>query len=304
MAATNSIIQLTAAGGLAARRGQARFTTDDINFQMRNDAGRLARLRNHMQWKQIRKRAKLKDDEAADDLGLDDVDDIIENEAGDDDAEPPEAAELNSGPSTARSMFPHAADIPFLAALDNDDGIGGEDPNLSSGSSINPWVLARLVKNDERTQTMTAEEYNAWSECRSASFTYRKKKTFREWCGLGVIADHRAKDDVVEILGFLISEWVQALTERALEIQRQETRDMESTGRIGSKRKFDGGPFTLRHDKGWYPDRGTSQELEARSPIQARHVRQAFDILQTPLKRYTIMLNGSQSKQRKKMRIF
>jgi hypothetical protein len=328
-AATYSIMQLVTAGELAARRGQARFTINDIIFQVRNDAGRLARLRNHMQWKQIRKRARVKDDEAADDLDLDEVDDIIEDEAGEGDAESPEAAEPNSDPSTPQSkrdgkaimasgpeasipplpwsilsMFPHAADIPSLTSLDNDDGIGGEGPDPSSSSTISPWLLARLMRNDERTRAMTAEEYKAWSECRSASFTYRKKKIFREWCGLGSIADHRAKDDVMEILGFLTSEWVQTLTERTLEIQWQETRDMEFMGRTGSKRKFDDGPFTLKHDQGWKLDKGTGEELGPRSPIQTRHVRQAFDTLQAPLKRYTAMLNGSPSRQRKKMRIF
>ncbi|KAH6641907.1 transcription initiation factor IID, 18kD subunit-domain-containing protein [Chaetomium tenue] len=245
-----TIHMLTVAGELAARRGQTKFTIDDIIFQVRNDAECLARLRNHMQWKQIRKRARVKDDGTADDLDVDDVDDIIEDEGGDGDAEATGATEPDPDPATPQSksdgtavmasgpevsipplpwsilsMFPHAADIPSLAAIDNDDEIGGEDPGPSSGKTTSRWLLARLMKNDERTRTMTAEEYNAWSDCRSASFTYRKKKTFREWCGLGVIIDHRAKDDVLEILGFLTSEWVQKLTERALQVQRQEARE-------------------------------------------------------------------------------
>lgn len=281
-----------------------------------------------MQWKQIRKRAKVKDDGSADDLDVDDVNDIIEDEGGDDDAEAPGATEPNPDPATHSKsdataaiangpvvsipslpwsilyMFPYAADIPSLATIDDDDGIGGEDPGPSSGSTTSHWFLACLMKNDERTRAMTAEEYSAWSDCRSASFTYRRKKAFREWCGLGVITDHRAKDDVLEILGFLASEWVQKLTERALQVQQQEVRESAGVnGRTGSKRKYDDGPFSMRGGGGCEP-KNTSDEPVTKSPIQTRHVRQAFEILQTPLKKYTAMLNGSQSRGRKKMRIF
>ncbi|KAK3296615.1 transcription initiation factor IID, 18kD subunit-domain-containing protein [Chaetomium fimeti] len=322
---------LVVAGELAASRGQTRFTTNDIIFQVRNDAGRLARLRNHMQWKQIRKRAKVKDDEAVDDLDLDDVDDIIDDENGDGDAETAEEAHANADPSKPQpkkdgkgvmdsgpeisipplpwsilSMFPHTEGIPSLAALDNDEGTGGENSSPLPGSTTNRWLLARLMKNDERTRAMTAEEYSAWSDCRSASFTYRKKKTFREWCGLGVIADHRAKDDVLEILGFLTSEWVQTLTERALEVQRQEKtiESASAVGRVGLKRKLNEGPFTLRNDEVCQPEGGAGGESTSRGPIQTHHVRRAYGILQTPPKKYTTMMNGVQLRQRKRMRLF
>lgn len=283
-----------------------------------------------MQWKQIRKRARVKDDEAADDLDQNDVDDIIEDEGGDGDAEASGAAEPNSDPATPQSrrdgtevmasgpevsipplpwsilsMFPHATDIPSLATMDNGDRIGGGNLGPSFDSTTSRWLLARLIKNDERTRVMTAEEYSVWSECRSASFTHRKKKTFREWCGLGVITDHRAKDDVLEILGFLTSEWVRTLTERALEAQRREIK--ESAGdndRAGMKRKYNDGPFAMRDGEGWELRIDTSDESVSKSPIQIRHVRRGFEMLQKPPKRYTVMLNRSQSRQQKKMKIF
>lgn len=151
---------------------------------------------------------------------------------------------------------------------------------------------------------MTAEECATWSECRSASFTYRKKKTFRQWCGLGVLADHRAKDDVLEILGFLTSEWVQALTEEALNIKSQEGRALQCDNarlRAGAKRKFDdmaAGPFSM----------GDGQDINGEVmpdiPIQPRHLRRAFDILQIPPRRYTAMANGAQLRGRRRLRIF
>lgn len=39
--------------------------------------------------------------------------------------------------------------------------------------------LKRLKMADDRTKNMTREEYVHWSECRQASFTFRKAKRFR-----------------------------------------------------------------------------------------------------------------------------
>lgn len=41
--------------------------------------------------------------------------------------------------------------------------------------------LKKLKMADDRTKNMTREEYVHWSECRQASFTFRKGKRFREW---------------------------------------------------------------------------------------------------------------------------
>ncbi|KXS14701.1 hypothetical protein M427DRAFT_57362, partial [Gonapodya prolifera JEL478] len=47
--------------------------------------------------------------------------------------------------------------------------------------------LARLKKADEMTRSMTQEEYMYYSECRQASFTYKKLKRFHDWSGLAVV---------------------------------------------------------------------------------------------------------------------
>ncbi|KAK4104376.1 hypothetical protein N658DRAFT_418686 [Parathielavia hyrcaniae] len=240
---------LAVAEQLAARRGEARFTTNDILFQIRHNPGRLARLRHHMRWENIRVKAKSQRSKAS--------------------IPPPPWSILN--------MFPHASDIPSLASLDNDEALG--DSGL--GGTSNPWLLDRLLKDDERTRDMTANECTTWSECWSASFTYRKRKTFREWCGLGVISDHRAKDDALEMLGFLTSEWVQVLTENALAIKEQEK-------------------MAVRLGKG---EETETVQVPGR-PIQPRHVGRAFELLKTPPKRYTAMYNGTRLRQRKGLRIF
>ncbi|KAK3904143.1 heterokaryon incompatibility protein-domain-containing protein [Staphylotrichum tortipilum] len=144
-------------------------------------------------------------------------------------------------------------------------------------------------------------------------FPFRKRKKFREWCGLGVIADHVAKEDVLEILGFLTSEWVQTLTDRALVAKRQEAKaaEAEAARRLaGVKRKRDdSGTFLMRNggvvdmvmDSGGFcpaddPIPGT--------PIQPRHIGKAFDELQLPPKKYTAMVTGRRLRQLKRLRIF
>ena len=87
---------------------------------------------------------------------------------------------------------------------------------------INSATLQRLKTADERTKNMTREEYVHWSECRQASFTFRKGKRFREWAGFGIVTDSKPNDDIVDILGFLTFEIVQTLTEEALRVKAAE----------------------------------------------------------------------------------
>lgn len=286
-----------------------------------------------MRWKQIRNKAEVKDDEAADNIDMDEINGSVKDEDGRNDAEATGPVESDSDSSTSQlikpgreksrdlgtsipplpwsvlSMFQIAQGIPALRSLDDDDDGGSSEVSALLGSTTNPWLFARLIKNDERTRDMTAEEYATWAECRTASFTYRKKKTFREWCRLGVIADHRAKDDIPEILGFLTSEWVQTLTEQALAVKEQETKSMEcemAWRGVGVKRRFDNtGPFSLPYGEEREDERDTKHETSpTKSPIQPRHVRRAFEILQTPPKKCTAMRNGTQLMRRKRLRIF
>jgi transcription initiation protein SPT3 len=279
-----------------------------------------------MRWKQVRKKAKSKDDEAADDLDLDEVDDLMEDADGGDEAEAVGPVEYDSDSSTPQpknadrakpgvaeesipplpwsilSMFPNAPDNPDLASLDDDEDSGSSELGPLPASATNSWLFARLMKNDERTRGMTADEYTTWAECRTASFTYRKKKMFREWCGLGVIADHRAKDDLPEILGFLTNEWVQTLTEQALAVKEQGMRAMACRGAGVGRTFYDSGPFSLPDGEEMEEERDVKDK--PKNQIQPQHVRRAFEILQTPPKKYMAMLSGAHLMRRKRLRIF
>ena len=97
---------------------------------------------------------------------------------------------------------------------------------------------------------MTKEEYIEFSECRQASFTYKKSKKFREWLGpfsgapissssgngSGAISTgastggtSKPSDDVLEILGFLLWEGLRRLTMTALRVQTLQASSSSAT---------------------------------------------------------------------------
>ncbi|KAL2173677.1 transcription initiation factor IID, 18kD subunit-domain-containing protein [Thermothelomyces heterothallicus CBS 202.75] len=280
---------LVVARDLATGRGQTKITTNDVLFQVRHDPERLARLQNYMRWKDIRKRARIRAEETTDhvtdvaDPGADDDDHHHHHRDGDTEA-PTWSAAIRTPPPplllppwSLLSMFPHASDIPSVIAaaslMDQDD----DDDEANNNNNREPLLLARLARHDEHTRRMTADEYRAWSDCRTASFTYRRKRAFAEWCGRGAaVDDDDDDDDVLEIVGFLAREWVQTLTERALAVKKKEEEEEE-----------------LRRRR-WDAPRGASA-------VGPGHVRKAFEMLQTPPKRCTAMMNGTRLRRPKRM---
>src|SRR5215510_6622757 len=84
---------------------------------------------------------------------------------------------------------------------------------------------------------MTREEYQHYSDCRQASFTYRKgkefffvgayqlkplptAKRFREFLNLPPQLDLKANDDTIDIVGFLAFEMVRSLTLAGLAVKK------------------------------------------------------------------------------------
>ena len=147
----------------------------------------------------------------------------------------------------------------------------------------NEATLARLASADERTKNMTRDEYVYWSDCRQASFTFRKGKRFREWAGFGVVTDSKPNDDIVDILGFLTFEIVQTLTEEALKVKGAEdmhnARTSSAAGGEAKKRKREGSSLFEMPEEG-------------RTPVEPKHVREAFRRLQIIPKKYSFMRQG------------
>ena len=164
-----------------------------------------------------------------------------------------------------------------------------EDDEDEEEEEQNYATLQRLAAADERTKNMTKEEYVFWAECRQASFTYRKARRFREWAGFGVVTESKPNDDIVDILGFLTFEIVQTLTEEALKVkEREDYKKGRSGAEKDGKGKLKKNPKKRKLETSLF-----DPPEEGRTPIEPRHVREAYRKLQaTPNKAVAMLLHG------------
>ncbi|KAK4176914.1 transcription initiation factor IID, 18kD subunit-domain-containing protein [Triangularia setosa] len=273
---------------LAARRGARAITINDLIFQIRDDAPKVSRLRTFLSWKDVRKNVKDSDDKGGEgDLGAgeDPVGGVVPGGPVDDTAKKNKKAKVGL-PWEPSSYF--AVEVPER-----------EDEEDEEEEEMNHITLQRLRKADERTKAMTREEYVTWSEFRQASFTYRKGKRFREWAGFGIVTDSKPSDDIVDILGFLTFEMVQTLTEEALKIKENEDQHRERTGggeaagNAAAKKRKMGGVGGL-----------FDPPSEGRTPVEPRHIQEAFRRLQARNKKSRAMLNGTRIQQRSNLKLF
>lgn len=211
------------------------------------------RLRTYLSWKDVRKNAK-------------------DQEGGVDGAELLEDGMLNNnGPDNKKITKNPKVRLPWeLAFMFREQPLEDkeDDEELDDlEAEANEATMQRLKTADERTKHMTREEYVHWSECRQASFIFRKGKRFREWAGISYLTDSKPHDDIIDILGFLTFEIVTVLTEEGLRVKElEEELEMRSSKVNRKKRKrerhlFDG------------PD-------EDQKPILARHIEEAFRRMQ------------------------
>ena len=173
-----------------------------------------------------------------------------------------------------------------------------------------------LQEADDATRQMTREEYQHYSDCRQASFTYRKggysgfilstesslnifflsllAKRFREFLNLPNQLDLKANDDTIDIVGFLAFEMVRSLTVAGLAVKKslEESflRDDYTSPALG-KRKANSasGPTEKRRREGT-PDDDAEYTLpvnslflppaEARTALRPEHIQDAFARMQ------------------------
>lgn len=231
-------------------------------FLIRKDIAKTARLKTFLSWKDVRKTAKDTDDKGGDaDIG-----------AGDDPiggGDVPGSGGPTEGDATkknkrARIILPWDIQSFYSIQLperDDEDDEGEEEMNYAA--------LKRLKVADERTKDMTKDEYVHFSECRQASFTFRKSKRFKEWAGFGIVTDGKPIDDVIDILGFLTFEMVQTLTEEALKVKAEDNRHKSKTGNDASNSK------KRKRETGLFDPAG-----EGNAPVGPEHVREAYRRLQ------------------------
>ena len=141
---------------------------------------------------------------------------------------------------------------------------------------------------------MTREEYQHYSDCRQASFTYRKAKRFREFLNLPPQLDLKANDDTVDIVGFLAFEMVRSLTLAGLAVKQSleeaflrddyaspvlAKRKANTAGGSAEKRRRESSPdddqeYTLPVNSLFLPP------PEARTPLRPEHIQDAFARMQ------------------------
>ncbi|KAK3074035.1 Transcription initiation protein spt3 [Teratosphaeriaceae sp. CCFEE 6253] len=259
---------LKRATDLAARRGVRTISTDDLIFLIRHDKAKVSRLRTFLSWKDVRKSAKDSDEKGGG--GGDGAGGVDDFDVGD--------PTLGSGPAvgTRTSKNKKAkVGLPWdVSSFFSEQVPERDDEEDEEEEEMNAATLQRLKQADERTKGMNAEEYLHFSECRQASFTFRKGKRFREWAGFGVVTDSKPNDDIVDILGFLTYEIVTLLTEEALRVKasedalRRESGGDEAEHARSRKRRREPGLF--------------DPPEEARSPVGPGHIGEAYRRLQRP----------------------
>jgi transcription initiation protein SPT3 len=250
----SQVVELLVQGtGLARKRGARSIAVEDLIFLIRHDRAKVNRLSTYLSWKDVRKNARDQDGGGVE--GADILEDggVMNTEA--------------SKKLYKKSKIRLPWELAFMFSeqpLDEND----DDNEDESEMEANYATIQRLKTADERTRDMTKEEYVHWSECRQASFTFRKGKRFREWAGIAQLTDSRPHDDIVDILGFLTFEIVANLTEEALKIKELEEEIQLRSAKNSKKLKrehhlFDG------------PD-------EQQRPILARHIEEAYRRFQSP----------------------
>lgn len=258
----------------AQMRNSKSILPEDVIFLIRHDKAKVNRLRTYLSWKDLRKNAKDQDAAAAagSGSGPGGIEDD-EKKAG------PEKDEKEGGNvmKVKKSQIKLPWELQFMFNEQPLEKNEDDDELDEDEREANMATLKRLKTADDRTRNMTKEEYVHWSDCRQASFTFRKAKRFKEWSGISQLTDSKPHDDVIDILGFLTFEIVCSLTETALRIKKQEQilqlqknksqksapdLKLEITNIHRKKRLFDG------------PD-------NVANPLKRKHVEEAWRILQT-----------------------
>lgn len=122
---------------------------------------------------------------------------------------------------TARRLKPRLPWSLSAAAIDSDllaqGWQDGDDALLDQiDDTVHDDTRYRLA--DALTRSMTRAEYLEWTECRQASFTYKKTKKFREWLSPTAVTDYRVNDELLEMFGLLAFIFVELLTSAALSV--------------------------------------------------------------------------------------
>ncbi|KAL7420191.1 Transcription initiation protein spt3 [Cryptotrichosporon argae] len=194
---------VTRARLLTHLRSSRYLSAEDLIFLIRDDRGKVNRLRTYLSWKDVRKRAK--EDEEGGDVDVDEAD---------------KNAAKGRKPVVKLPWELLTPFSDFLQTLPSQRADDDEDEDEDEMQAYQD-SMQRLRDADEITKKMTKDEYVHYSDCRQASFTYRKARRFRDFINFGAYLDVRPNDDIIDILGFLAFEMVRSLCVTALDVRAQ-----------------------------------------------------------------------------------
>ncbi|KAF9534621.1 TFIID-18kDa-domain-containing protein [Crepidotus variabilis] len=267
------------ARALATRRGARYLTAEDLIFLIRHDRGKVNRLRTYLSWKDVRKHAK--DSGGDGGAGVE-----VENlEDGDD--------KLAAKAQKITIKLPWEITTIYSEVL-KQSGHQSDDEEDEDDIEAHEASILRLKEADDATRQMTREEYQHYSECRQASFTYRKAKRFREFLNLPPQLDLKAGDDTVDIVGFLAFEMVRSLTLAGLAVKKslEESflRDDYTSPMLGKRKAGAAGGTAEKRRRESSPDEDAEYTLptnslflppaEARTALRPEHIQDAFARMQ------------------------
>lgn len=263
-------------------RGSRTVLPEDVIFIIRHDKAKVNRLRTYLSWKDLRKNAK--DQDATATLNQNNSNNTMINEDDDDGTGTGNnASGKDTKPSDKNTELmkvkKSTIKLPWeLQFMFNEQPLENTDDNNDLDDDereANITTLKRLKIADDRTKNMTKEEYVHWSDCRQASFTFRKSRRFKDWSGITQITEGKPHDDVIDILGFLTFEIVCALTETALRIKRTETILLNEKNKIKKDLNLEVTTLQQKRKKRLFD--GPDDIIQ---PLKPKHIEEAWRILQ------------------------
>lgn len=290
----------------AHSRGNKNILPEDIIFLIRHDKAKVNRLRTYLSWKDLRKNAKDQDAAASLNAGGAGAGDDDTGKDGKDGKEGKDGKDP-SGKENMMKVKKSAIKLPWeLQFMFNEQPLEKNDDENDLDEDereANITTLKRLKIADDRTRNMTKEEYVHWSDCRQASFTFRKARRFKDWSGIHHLIEGKPHDDVIDILGFLTFEIVCAITETALKIKTHEQVQLQqkhnaslsaasiNTSTTSSSQStdldFESTTLTNNKRKKRLFD-GPDNEVQ---PLKPRHIEEAWRILQSIDLRHRALTN-------------
>ncbi|WWC97279.1 hypothetical protein V866_004158 [Kwoniella sp. B9012] len=277
------IIEIVTRARLLTHLRSSRFlSAEDLIFLIRDDRGKVNRLRTYLSWKDVRKRAK-EDEERGGDVEL-------EVEGADDKAAAKGRKTMMKLPWELLTPFSdYLRTLPSKQNRDDDEEEDEDEIQAHQDS------MQRLRDADEITKKMTKDEYVHYSDCRQASFTYRKARRFREFVNFSAYLDVKPNDDIIDILGFLSFEMVRSLCVTALELREsleltkpQSERNTSPVKRKSTNETSPSNSKKLKLEDGNENKKNTSNQPislfapppSARQPLLPGHILEAFAQIQ------------------------